>query len=387
MLIRIVLVLLILLLAMVLVLPFILNIFGFTTLQFGAAGGDKSAARLNPALLRSLNGGLDWEDSSVVENPKAAFPARLLALAFHPTDANFMLLGTKGAGLWKTKNGGAFWKKVEDKNELILVNADIQKISFSESEPQILYVAAFQGKRGRLFKSMDGGESFSESYFVTADGYTINDFYVHHKNPDLVILATGQGGVLESRNGGKTWRVVRWFSGAVETLLVNPLDVKEMVVQVSRNSVFKTIDGGQNWTDLSGAIRTSSVIQPQVPMGTFNPFVGLGVGSSLQVLVADPSHFSTLYVGSSEGLTRSKDGGFLWTRLNVLLPPEALPITSIAINPRAGETIFIGAGAQLHRSDDGGINWNVQIIPTESKVKSLQLHPLQPQILFAILGK
>lgn len=389
MLLRVILILLVVLFTVVLVLPFILNMFGFQVLQFGAAGGSSARkAESDPVLLRSLSEGNDWEDSSVTEDPKAAFPSVLSYLAFHPTNPNNMFLGTRGAGLWKTENGGAFWKKVEDKNKLLDGKADIQKISFAESDPKITYAAVFQNRRGRLLKSVDGGESFTESYFVTADGYTVNDFYVHRTNPDLIIIATEQGGVLETKNGGNTWRVVKWFAGGIKTLLVNPFNFKEIIVMGSRDEVYKTLDGGLNWADLTSAIRQLPMTRPEISGGVINPFSGLGFSSNTtQTLVADPNKFSTLFMGSNHGLFRSEDGGFTWARLDVLIPPEALPVTSIAVSPRSSNMLYVGAGSQLHKSDDGGVNWSVKILPTTRKIQNLLLHPHQPQVLFTILGR
>ena len=97
--------------------------------------------------------------------------------------------------------------------------------------------------------------------------------------------------------------------------------------------------------------------------------------------------FTTLYLGSGSGVLRSSNGGFTWERLNILIPPEALPVRAVAVGPRSSNTIFAGASAQLHRSDDGGTNWRVKFLPTGGKIKSLLIHPLKQEIMFAILER
>ena len=67
------------------------------------------------------------------------------------------------------------------------------------------------------------------------------DLYIDPQDADHVVIATGQGGVLETRNGGRTWRVRRWFSEALTQILVNPVFFGEMFVTTSGENLFKTL--------------------------------------------------------------------------------------------------------------------------------------------------
>lgn len=176
-------------------------------------------------------------------------------------------------------------------------------------------------------------------------------------------------------------------------LLVNPVFSGEIFVITSGKNLFKTFDGGENWADLNeelqritdarGEFEGRSSIQPSL-----NPFSGGPFGGkSLESFVADPSAFTTVYMGSQDGLLRSANGGFSWERLNVLIPPEALPVKSVAVDPRNSLLIFAAAANQLHRSDDGGINWSVKTLDIKGRISKILIHPLRPDIMFAILGR
>lgn len=391
MILKIVLVVLVVILGLIVVLPFVLNIAGFNVLQFGSISGGVSAA--GQGLIRSQDGGEGWESAANSLDKKIRFPGEILDLSFHPVNADLLFLGSKGSGLWKSMDGGSSWQKVSDKTRVLDPRADVYRVAVSRSQPKIIYLAVFQNNRGRILRSEDVGESFREVYFVTANRFGVFDTHVDPADASHVLIATGQGGVLETRNGGRTWRVKRWFSEALTRLLVNPAFSGEIFVTTSGENLFKTFDGGENWADLNeglqkiadarGEFEGRLSIQP-----SFNPFSGAPFGGgSLESLVADPNAFTTVYIGSQDGLLRSTNGGFSWERLNVLIPPEALPVKSVAVHPRNSQLIFAAAANQLHKSDDGGTNWSVKTLDIKGRISKILIHPLKPETMFVVLGR
>jgi len=384
---RIILIIIVILLGLLVLLPFILNIAGVRIFQVGSLGGE--VGLVGEGLLLSTDGGRNWDNAAISEDKKIRFPAQILDLAFTPENPNLLFLGTKSSGLWKSENGGKSWRKVIDNTGGLKPDADIYKIAISRTNPQVMYLALLQSKRGRVLKSEDGGKTFREIYFVTADRFAVTDLYLDPQNPNHVFIVTGQGGLLETQNGGRSWRVKRWFSEVPTKLLVNPAFLREMYILTANGSLSKTLDGGENWADLNTGLRSAVNQQPFPPSGQvgLNPFAGIIHYYGIQALEMDPNLSTTLYVGSQTGLLRSRDGGFTWKRLNVLIPPDALPVSSVAIDPRDSSIIFAAAANQLHKSEDGGVNWDVDILPTKSRIKKLLIHPLKPEVMFAILGR
>lgn len=382
---KIVLIVIVTLLAILVILPFVLNMVGVSIFQFGSAGGRVTAGE---GLLRSRDGGENWESVAVSKDRRTSFPNTVLNFAFHPQNSEVLFLGSRGAGLWRSGDGGSSWQKAADRSRLIDPRGDVYQVVLARSNPKVMYLALFQNNRGRVLKSSDGGETFLEIYVVGANRFGVFGIYVNPLDSEHVRIVTGQGGVLESRNGGSTWRVVRWFSEALTRLVVNPVFPGEMFVITSSGKIFKTFDGGENWADLNEGLQKATMRNEVEisPPSTFDLLRG-GSALSLEDFIADPNNFTTLYVGSREGMLRSPDGGFSWRRLNVLIPPEALPVNSVAVDPRNSNIIFATAQNQLHRSADGGENWSVDILPTKSRVKKLLIHPLKPEVMFAVLGR
>ncbi len=380
-----VLIIFIIILGLVVILPFFLNLAGVKSFQFGAIGGLGGAA--GEGILRSLDSGKNWENAAVSEEKRISFPSAILDMAFHPKNSDTIFVGAKSSGLWRSDNGGKSWHKILDKAHVLDPRADVYKIGLSPANLKVMYLAVFQNGRGRVLRSEDGGETFREIYFVTANRFGVFDLFVSKSDTNYITIVTGQGGVLNSQNGGRTWRVKKWFSEALIKFLVNPNFAGELFVLTSSGNLFKSFDGGGNWADLNEGLRGRAAGLQYPPPGAINPFGGLSTINTIQSLVADPNNFSTLYMGSLQGILRSADGGFSWERLNVLIPPEALPVNSVAIDPRNSNIIFAAASNQLHRSDDNGRNWSIQTLPTKSRVKELLIHPLKPEIMFALLGK
>ncbi len=381
---KVIVIIIVILLGIIVILPFVLNIFGVNVLQFGSLGGTEVAE--NAVVARSLDGGKSWENVSLSETPRTAFPSQILRLTLHPTDPAVVFLGSKSSGLWKSGNGGASWVKMTDQAGGLDPKSDVYDIAISTARPETMYLAVYQQNRGRVLRSDDGGQSFREIYFVTSDRFVVFDLNLDAFDSNHVFLVSGQGGVLETTNGGRTWKVVKWFTEAVEEILVNPVNPKEMLVVTANDVLFKSVDGGANWAPLKVEERLAPETIPTIPAPQINPF-GLGRRDVIRALVADPNSFNTLYVGSTDGLFRSKDGGFNWARLKVLIPPEALPVEAVAVHPNFPSVIFAGAGIQLHRTEDGGANWSFQDLPTRYRVQSLHIQPLNPQIMFATFGR
>jgi hypothetical protein len=336
----------------------------------------------------------------------APAPAQVLHVIVDPTRPDTLYMGTKGNGLWKSVDQGIVWKKITDSSGSLLPTADVYRVAMSTSSPDIIYIAAFQNKKGRVFRSDNQGASFREVYFVAPDNILVYDIYVDPADVNRVALATGQGGVLLSRNGGQTWRVARWFSESMVRIAGNPAFFSEMYAVNSSRQLKKTFDEGENWADLgpgagssgtSGSTGGFGVIPPpiqgfpQQPL-FFGPLSGTGSGGSgeqpaVETFAIDPRNFERIFIGAVEGLYRSLDGGFTWNRVETLVYPAAITVTAVAAHPRNRNTIFTGIGSELYRTDDDGTTWNVRMLPTPLRRRGIAIHPTRPDFMFVSVGK
>jgi photosystem II stability/assembly factor-like uncharacterized protein len=129
-------------------------------------------------------------------------------------------------------------------------------------------------------------------------------------------------------------------------LAMDPANPNTFYIGGICHELFKTTDDGQSWSPIhQGA--------PLQAGGSCPISCSLGI---------DPTKTSTLYWGwgspgnpSAGGLSKSIDGGNTWTALDHGLP--CLPVFSIAVDPQNPATLYIGTSCGVFKSRDGGSRW------------------------------
>lgn len=382
---KIVLILILVIIVMLVVVPVALQLAGFEIFETGT--GTRSVGTPEKILLRSVNGGNAWNSASVSEDTGMSFPSTITAIITNPFRPNDLYMGTIGSGLWKSMNLGESWHNVADVRGVLHQNTNVNTIAISPSNTDIMYLGVFQDGRGRVLRSEDGGREFREIYAASIEGTGVFDITIDPRAPNAVTLATGQGGLIETNDGGVTWIVKQWFGEALAGLIVNPLDLKERYLLTAGGIIFKTINGGDRWEEVDPtASRGDLGIQWPPPVFGGSPFGGFS-SPSPRTFVMDPQNPRVLYVASHEGLLQSTSSGLVWRRMNLLIPPERLPIDAVAVHPFNANIIFASADMQLHRTDDGGTSWRMKELAIKGRVRSLIIHPVRPEIMFAIIGK
>ncbi|OHA14858.1 MAG: hypothetical protein A3G49_04180 [Candidatus Sungbacteria bacterium RIFCSPLOWO2_12_FULL_41_11] len=359
-------------LVLVVILPFML---GYSS-ESRPSSGSSVKTKDDIGFFKSQDGGASWEKKNESEERIPINAFSILDFAFYPAlvdksgvylkDSKIIFVGTKGGGLWKTEDGANSWKKVSDKNKILEADAWVHKIAISKSNPDEMYLAVFQKNRGRILKSSDGGNSFIEVYFTPLEKFGVFDVFVDEAG--TVFIVTGQGGFFESRDHGKTWKIVRWFKDGLIELAVNPNNYSTMYVLSPPGNIFKTPDKGKSWIDITPAL---------------SEFDGAKIN---QYLYIDPAS-SNLFLASNYGLLKSSSGGVSWDHVRVIIPPEALPALAVATDPRNAGIIYVSASSQLYKSSDGGTSWSVANSPSGKKLTMLKIDPKNPEVMYAVVSK
>ncbi len=307
------------------------------------------------------------------------------AIAINPNDGNLIYLGTAGGGVWRTIDGGASWTPIFDR-QISLGIGEPGAIAIDPNDTNTIYV----GTSGRvtpqrqagLYKSTDGGASCIRvgSGYPTGNsgnaaqfaGQFINVIIVDPANSQNLYLAS-TAGVFRSTDGGQNWTQGAGSGGDARSLVLDtssPAGARILYAGITSRGVFRSTDGGQNWAQILGA--GTPVVATAIG-GT----PGAGIGKVV-VDIAPPTSppnaagVQVLYasfqgIGGAPdpvGLFLSTDQGVNWAQRGAAGMPTRTQggySFHMAVDPGspgdgANDTIYFGTVGQA-RSTDSGANF------------------------------
>ena len=262
----------------------------------------------NGGVFKSANGGCSWTESNsglidryvrdLVANPMTH--GNLYAITVE--DAGNLYSVPPSHRFASTTNGGNNWKSVSFDDQLTCLAMD-------PSNPTTIYLGAkSQGVLG-LYKSTDGGNTFSFArQRDNASDFSIDYIVVDPKDPLTLYYgsnnSTGSalnrlGGVYKSTDGGLTSALVFHPSDTVYTrsLVIDPQDTS-IIYELGRG-FYKSTDGGTSWANVS------------LVSGLF---LTMDSSSNLFAALTPELVCGGLY-GCGGNLARSSDGGRTWSKL------------------------------------------------------------------------
>jgi photosystem II stability/assembly factor-like uncharacterized protein len=241
-------------------------------------------------ILKSSDGGSTW--ASI---PGAFVGARIGAIAVNPQNSNVVLIAVSGAasisddGVQLSTDGGLTWTPV-------LTGSGSTAVAFDPTNGTVAFAvlsSSLGGGPNGLFKSTDGGQTW------TADA--------------------GQGGnVLPTST---PW--------GLTSLAISPSSPSTMYLEPGiSDAVYKTVDGGANWTSLSIASNYCTLC------------------FYANVLGVDPIDPNVVFAGAGD-LYRSTDGGTTWASIR-------LGANSVHVHPDMHALAFSADASTLYVGSDGG---------------------------------
>ncbi|MFC1475223.1 FlgD immunoglobulin-like domain containing protein [Candidatus Zixiibacteriota bacterium] len=304
-------------------------------------------------------------------------------------------------------------KIVVDSQSIVVTHNDVTVIEYTDSD-QPLYFGRFS------FESLDYshvhidnilvlGEAIDESEHTWIrtggpSGGLGYDVRIHPLNKDIVFVTDNPSGINKSSDGGKSWKQkntgITTIAGdsndgiPIFSLTIDPGEpnIVWAGTQFSRG-IYKSVDGGETW------IKKDSGIAENIEIS----FRGFGIHPHESNIVFAGAEITTGILGvefdkALGKIYRTEDGGEAWTAVwegNSLVRfiifdynhPEIL-YASTGIFDR--EAINI-TGEGIIKSDDGGFNWfpinnGIPDSAGHRFVGFIEMHPYEPQILFAASG-
>ena len=308
--------------------------------------------------------GMTWRSIGPANNA-----GRVSEMAGIPGDPSVFYVGAAAGGLFKTVNGGVTFKPIFDDQP----NVSIGAVAIAPSDHNIVYVGTGEGNPRNsssfgegMFKSVDAGDHWTP-IGLTETG-KIARVVIDPRNPDIAYVAAlghtwgpnEERGLFKTTDGGRTWKKILYKNDLTgcSDVAIDPENSNIVYAGMythrrwawyfdsgaGETAVYKSVDGGANWTRLSGPGNTRGL--PKGPMDR----IGVAVARS------NPQIVYVVSETKDEGvLWRSEDAGATWRTVNRDPNINFRPFyySDIRVDPNEPNTIY-SLGGGLSKSEDGG---------------------------------
>lgn len=340
---------------------------------------DPNDVTLKKVWAGGVTGGL-WYNNDIT-NPSSQWVAvndfwdniSITSIAFDPTNTQVIYVGTgegwgagaaRGAGVWKSTNGGTSWTQLSATSSFYYVNDLVVR---NESGSGVLYVATRGNYYGQswhgsatqgLQRSTNGGVSFSqvlpnipgESQNFAAADIEIgadNKLWVGTTTSSYGLTDRGGGRILTSTNG-TTWTTAYTHSGGERVeLACAPSNTNYAYALIEASSqvdaIVKTINNGSTW---------SSVSEPNdADGGISSTDFSRGQAWYDLIIAVDPNNPNNVITGAID-LFKTTNGGSSWSQISHWYGGFGYP----EVHADQHQIVFKpGSSSEVLFGNDGGI--------------------------------
>ena len=348
---------------------------------------------LNAPVLKSIDGGKTFQDVPVAHTDQHD-------MWINPNDPRNIALANDG-GACVTFNGGKSWSTQNNQP-----TAQFYRVITDNQFPYRLYAGQQDNSTVSIASRSAHGTIGQRDWFPTAGGESA--FLAFDPDqPDVVFGTTIQGMIdkhilaTDERksvmvhpqlNLGTLPKDQKYrfnWNGPLTMQVQDP-----SILYHGGNVLFKSLDGGAHWTQISGDL-TRNEVEKHGDGGTpyTNEAAGGEVYNTISYIAASPHAAGTIWVGSDDGLVHlTHDEGKTWKNVT---PPdigESL-INAIEVSPHDPATAFLAVTRykfddlrpMAYVTRDNGQHWTAinDGIDSEHFVRAIRQDPVDPQILYA----
>jgi photosystem II stability/assembly factor-like uncharacterized protein len=285
-------------------------------------------------------------------------------------------------------------------------------IRMRPDDPDIMYVT---DDGAGAFKSTDGGHSwFSLNDGIipsgfAGDSYSVFSLTIDPNNNDIIwIGSSSNSNIYRSTDAGTTWELktkgvvyehesfrgftvepgnsnVVYAASEVPSFDWNVEELEGIAFDIVKGSVYKTTDGGDNWTRIWFGENLCRYIWID-PDDHNRLFVSTGIFDR-EAANSDPEKLNA----GGVGILRSTDGGMTWTELDEKngFDEKELYAGTLYMHPEDSDVLFAGTenpylevfAGGLYMTEDGGDTWKEVI---KDPINSVEICEGNPDIGYAI---
>jgi photosystem II stability/assembly factor-like uncharacterized protein len=321
---------------------------------------------------------------------------RISAIDALENDWTYVITGSASGGVWKSVNGGTTWTTIFDQygaasiGDVRIFQKDLRNTP--NGDGTIIWVGTGEecGRNSAawgdgVYKSTDGGRTFVN--VGLKDTYNIGKILTHPTSADIAYVAAigniygpvGNRGLFKTIDGGRNWTKLAEGlpndpqTGAID-LVMDPTNPEILYVAFwqrirvpwalksggPNSGIFKSTNGGRTWTKLTKGLPVGDLGKTGLAISRTNP----------KVLMAHVEHGYQPNCGGGRGGGRGAAA------------PGGAPATPPPPNPDC-EMTKLGAG--MYRSEDGGATWTFldRYVSRPFYYQHVAISPLDDKYIFS----
>lgn len=299
-----------------------------------------------------------------------------LSIVVDPSDESTVYVG--GINTWKSTDAcnsmsiSNMWTSNTTYNSCgaPVVHADKHFMEFQNGSSTL-----FEGNDGGLYKTSDGGTSWTD----ISSGMIISQLYrlgVSQTSSSDVIAGLQDNGTKSMLSG--TWYDV--LGGDGMECAIDPTDVTTQYCELYFGEIYRTTNSWSSKTLIQpttgGAWVTPFAIDPTTTSTLYMGFsdvwkstnqgtawtkISTWAGSTLRSIAVAPSNSNYIYTATRTTLYGTTNGGTSWTNITGTLPVTSAYITYIAVEDDDPLTVWVSFGEYnslgVYQTTDGGSTW------------------------------
>ncbi|RLD58344.1 MAG: hypothetical protein DRJ01_12685, partial [Bacteroidetes bacterium] len=417
-----------------------------------------TAATTN-GVYKTTNGGSSWSKLSSYS---------FIDMEFKPGDKQIMYGSTKDYSytkIYRSIDGGNSWTQIQS------ISGRRTELAVSPAQPTWVYAIVANSDRGLegIYKSTDSGASFTQVYDGSEANHNLLGYYSDGSGTngqgsyDLCIASNPSnaneiyiGGVncWKSADGGTSWTLVNhWWGDGVPAVHADKhflaFQNSSTLFECNDGGIYKTTDGGSNWTDLTNGLVISQIYRlgvsqkvsnevicglqdngtklyssttwddvkggdgmeciidytdNNVQYGTYvrgeierttnhwssgtiisNNIEGGNTGAWVAPYIIDPNNNQTLYVGYAD-VWKTTDRGDSFTKISTMNTSNKL--RSMAIAPSNSLVLYVADQSTIWKTTNGGTNWTniTGSLPSSNSITYLAVKHDDPNTVWVTFG-